>query len=123
MDIVIKCITEKYVDFSTRAPRKEYWLWALCYTVVYFILIGIDISAGTFNSEISFGVISGIFGLLTIIPCLAVAVRRLHDTNRVGWWVLIMLIPLVGSIWLLVLFCLKGSEGENRFGGDPLSNQ
>ena len=123
MDIVIKCITEKYVDFSTRAPRKEFWLFVLCFTVVYLILLGIDFSADTYNLEIGIGVFSGIFWLLTIIPYLAVAVRRLHDTNRVGWWALIMLIPLVGAIWLLVLLCLKGDEGENRFGGDPLSNQ
>ena len=123
MDIVIKCITEKYVDFSTRAPRKEYWLFALCYVVVYLISVGIDFSADTYNLEIGIGVFSGIFWLLTIIPTLAVAFRRLHDTNRVGWWALIMLIPLVGAIWLLVLLCLKGDEGENRFGGDPLSNQ
>jgi len=123
MGIVIQCITKKYAEFSSRASRKEFWLFILCYMVVYLILIGIDFSANTFNLESGFGVFSGIFWLLTIIPYLAVSVRRLHDTNRVGWWVLITLIPLVGVIWLIVLFCLKGSEGENRFGGDPLSDQ
>ena len=116
MDIVIKCITEKYVDFSTRAPRKEFWLFVLCFAVVYGILMGIDVFAGTYHLETGFGVFSGIFWLLTIIPYLAVLVRRLHDTNRVGWWVLISLIPLVGAIWLIVLLCLKGNEDENRFG-------
>ena len=123
MGIVIQCITKKYAEFSSRASRKEFWLFILCYMVVYLIFIGIDFSANTFNLESGFGVFSGIFWLLTIIPYLAVSVRRLHDTNRVGWWVLITLIPLVGAIWLIVLFCLKGSEGENRFGGDPLSDQ
>ena len=116
MDIVIKCITEKYVDFSARAPRKEFWLFILCFAVVYCILTGIDVFAGTSNLEFGFGVFSGIFWLLTFIPYLAVLVRRLHDTNRRGWWVLIALIPLVGAIWLIVLLCLKGNEDENRFG-------
>ena len=116
MDMVIKCITHKYADFSTRAPRKEFWLFALCYIVACPILIGIDVYADTFHLESGIGVFSGIFWLLTIIPYLAVTVRRLHDTNRVGWWVLLSLIPLVGAIWVLVLLCLKGNDGENRFG-------
>ena len=89
--------------------------------MVYLILLGIDISTDTYHLEIGTGVFSGIFYLLTIIPYFAVTVRRLHDTNRVGWWVLIVLIPLVGVIWMLVLLCLKGDEGENRFGADPLT--
>ena len=121
MDMVIKCITQKYVDFSTRAPRKEFWLFVLCYAVVFLILVGIDISTDIYDSETGLGLFSGIYWFLTLIPYLAVLVRRLHDTNRVGWWVLIALIPLVGAIWLLVLLCLKGDEGENRFGGDPLT--
>jgi uncharacterized membrane protein YhaH (DUF805 family) len=116
MDIIIKCITKKYVDFSSRAPRKETWLFILCYFVVFFILTVIDRFAGTYNFEIGLGVLSGIFWLLTVIPYLAVLVRRLHDTNRRGWWVLIAFIPLVGGIWLTVLLCLKGNEDENRFG-------
>ena len=116
MDIVIKCITEKYVDFSARAPRKEFWLFLLCGTVVSLIMAAIDSAAGTYHLESGLGVFAGIFGLLTIIPYLAVTFRRLHDTNRRGWWVLIALIPLVGTIWLIVLLCLKGNEDENRFG-------
>jgi uncharacterized membrane protein YhaH (DUF805 family) len=72
--------------------------------------------AGTYNLEIGLGVFSGIFSLLTIIPYWAVIVRRLHDTNRVGWWALLFLVPLVGSIWVIVLLCLKGNEDKNRFG-------
>jgi uncharacterized membrane protein YhaH (DUF805 family) len=91
MDLVIKCITEKYC-----------------------ILLGIDFSLDL--SADTFGVFSGFFALLAISPSLAVSVRRLHDTNRVGWWVLTGVIPLVGLILVVVFCCLKGDEGENRFG-------
>ena len=121
MDIVIKCITEKYFDFSTRAPRKEFWLFLLCGTVVSLIMVAIDSAAGTYHLESGLGVFAGIFGLLTIIPYLAVTFRRLHDTNRTGWSLLLSLIPFVGIFWVLILFCLKGGDRENRFGVDPLT--
>ena len=116
MDLVIQSITSKYADFSTRASKKEFWLFALLYLLAYFFFIAIDFSIDTFNYAIGFGLFSGIFWLATIVPYLAVSVRRLHDTNRVGWWYFLILIPLVGSIWLIVLLCLKSDEGENRFG-------
>ena len=61
--------------------------------------------------------------LLTFISYLAVFVRRLHDLNRTGWWVLIAIIPIIGAVWLIVLYYLKGNRGVNRFGGDPLSRE
>ena len=121
MDLVIKCVTNKYFDFSTRAPRKEFWLFVLFYSLAYLILMGIDISMGTYNSIIGFGILSGIFWMATVVPYLAVGVRRLHDTNRAGWWLLLIFVPIVGAIWLLVLFCFKSDEDENRFGINPLS--
>ena len=81
--------------------------------------------AGAIDSTLGFyfhdyGVISSIFWLVTLIPFLAVAVRRLHYTNRRGWWLFISVIPLIGLIWLVVLMCLRGTSGENRFGQEPL---
>ncbi len=61
-----------------------------------------------------------IFSIATIVPSLAVQVRRLHDIDKSGWWILISFIPIIGAIWLIVWFCLKGTEGDNRFGSDPL---
>ena len=122
MHNAIKCITEKYFDFSSRAPKKEFWFFILFYFVGLIILIVIDVAAETYDEESGLGVFSGIFYLLTIIPGLAVSVRRLHDTNRVGWWVLISIIPIVGPIWLIVLYCYEGDEGENRFGENPLTS-
>ena len=119
IDLVIQCVTKKYVNFSERARRKEYWLYTLCYTIVYTIIMYIDVSVGTI-SETGIGTISSIFAIAMLLPSLGVLVRSLHDTNRSGWWILILLIPLVGIIWMIVLCCLQGTSGRNRFGEDPL---
>ena len=123
MDTVINCITKKYFDFSSRAPRKEFWFFFLCYLGGIFILTFIDVLANTFDDEIGVGFFTSTFVLLTAIPYLAVAVRRLHDTDRTGWWVLIAIIPIIGGVCLIVLHSLKGNQGENRFGDDPLALQ
>ena len=69
-----------------------------------------------------FGLLGALFLLITAVPSLAVSIRRLHDIDRSGWWSLLIVIPFLGTIWLLVLFCLKGTPGENRFGEDPLQS-
>ncbi len=115
MDMIIQCLTKKYAQFSGRASRKEYWLYFLFYMVVYIILLILDTTLYTIHPGTGIGYLSGIFGLATIIPSLAVAVRRLHDTNRVGWWLLVAFIPIIGPIILLVFFCSRGVETENRF--------
>jgi len=116
MNLVLQCITSKYADFSTRASRKEFWLFYLFYLLAFLIFISIDVFIGTSQLEIGFGILSGIFLLATFVPFLALAIRRLHDTNRSGWWLFVSLVPFVGGIWLIVLWCLKSAEGENRFG-------
>ena len=121
MDLVIQCVTKKYVNFTERSRRKEYWLYTLCYTIVYTIISYIDISVGTVSAT-GIGTLSTIFAIALLLPSLGVLVRRLHDTNRSGWWVLILLIPLVGMIWMIVLLCLQGTSGQNRFGEDPLES-
>ena len=121
MDLVIQCITKKYAEFSSRASRKEFWLFFLFYCILGSILGFIDGISGTYNVEAGYGVFSGIFILVTLVPYLAVCVRRLHDTDRSGWWLLLCLVPLIGLIWFIVVCCLKGSDGENRFGADPLT--
>lgn len=99
-EAVSTCFT-KYFTFSGRASRSEYW---------FFALLGFII-----------GLIPGLnlLGLVLFIPSLAVTVRRLHDTDRSGWWMLLALIPLIGGIVLLVFMCLEGTRGPNRFGADP----
>lgn len=110
----IKAGFSNYVNFSDRACRSEYWYWVL------FVVIA-EIVANIIDAVIGLGIVSTIFGLGTILPSLAVAVRRLHDLDRSGWWILLSLIPLVGAIILIIWYCSKGTEGPNRFGADRLA--
>ncbi len=101
-----------YVNFSGRAIRSEYWLWTLL-----FLSIGELVAAGI-DRVVGLPVTGTAFGLATLLPSIAVTIRRLHDLDRSGWWLLIGLIPLIGAIVLLVWFCTKGTNGYNRFGPD-----
>jgi len=112
-------VLKKYAVFDGRARRKEYWFFYLFYFIFAFVLMIIDGMTGTSNEETGIGVLSSIFLLAMIIPGLAVAVRRLHDTDRSGWWIFISLIPLIGGIWFLVLMVLDGTAGQNQYGPDP----
>ncbi|QMW23810.1 DUF805 domain-containing protein [Sandaracinobacteroides saxicola] len=113
----------RYADFRGRSRRQEYWLFSLFLVVIYaFVaLVGTLVSPPGPNGEPGgvFIALVGILALAFFIPSLAVAVRRLHDTDRSGWWYLIGLVPLIGSIVLLVFFVLDGTPGPNRFGDDP----
>jgi uncharacterized membrane protein YhaH (DUF805 family) len=102
-----------YVNFSDRACRSEYWFWVL------FVLIA-DVVAIAIDAAIGMRIVSGLFGLAVLLPGLALAVRRLHDLDRTGWWIFLGVIPLVGAIILLIWFCSRGTDGPNRFGRDPL---
>ena len=106
----------KYATFSGRARRKEYWLFTLFIAIGSFIAIFIDSMLGF--SE--FNLVYFIWSLAMLFPILAVGIRRLHDTGRTGWWLLLTLFPLIGGIVLTVFFCLRGEAGANRFGPDPL---
>ena len=117
MDLIIGCIRPKYAIFSGRARRKEYWLFYLAWLILAVIAFGIDMVIGSRVIEMGF---VGIVNAALVCPYFAVSSRRLHDTNRKAWWLLMNLIPVIGWIWLIVLFCFKGMEGENRFGPDPL---
>ena len=110
---------KKYAVFSGRSRRMEYWFFVLFNLIVAFVLALIDMLIGTFSAVQNIGLLSGIYSLAVLIPTLAVTVRRLHDIDRSGWWILINLIPLVGAIVLLVFSLLPGTPGSNRFGPDP----
>ena len=115
----LEALTKKYATFEGRARRSEYWYFVLFYVLVIFVLVIVDGLAGTFSEEAEIGLFSGLFMLATILPSLAVMVRRLHDTDRSGWWVLINLIPIVGALVLLVFTVLDSQPGTNRFGPNP----
>jgi len=109
----------KYATFSGRARRREYWNYVLFYLLIYVGLLVIDAVTGTFSMESELGLLSGLFALGTLVPSIAVAVRRLHDTDRSGWWLLLGVIPLVGAVVLLYFTIQEGDAGHNTFGADP----
>ncbi|WP_433127132.1 DUF805 domain-containing protein [Micromonospora sp. CA-240977] len=118
----IKSVFSQYVGFRGRARRSEYWWFALFSILVAIVAAILDSALGlTFGEASSTGFIGLIVYLVFLLPTLAVAVRRLHDTDRSGWWVLIGLVPVVGGIVLLVFFLLDGTPDGNRFGASPKS--
>lgn len=110
----VKSGFSNYVNFADRACRSEYWYWTL------FVILG-SIVTMIIDAVIGIRLTDAIFGLAIILPGIAVSVRRLHDLDRTGWWVLLAFIPLIGAIVLIVWFCTKGTEGPNRFGPDRLA--
>jgi len=110
---------KKYAVFSGRSRRSEYWYFGLFYLIIYVLLAFVDGIAGTYNEMSSVGLLTGIFALGMLIPSLAVSVRRLHDTDRTGWWLLVALIPLIGAIVLIVFSVQDSGAGTNRFGPNP----
>ena len=115
----LEALTKKYVTFEGRARRSEYWYFVLFYFLAIVALAIVDGIAGTFSEEAGMGLFSGLFVLATILPSLAVTVRRLHDTDRSGWWVLLELVPFIGWLVVLVFTVLDSQPGANRFGPNP----
>jgi uncharacterized membrane protein YhaH (DUF805 family) len=122
LDYWKNAITKNYANFNGRARRSEYWYYLLMNII---IMVGLQILIGV-GAATKVPILAGVFGIVyllyalgTFIPSLAVAVRRLHDAGKSGWFLLISLIPLVGSIWLLVILCTEGTAGENEYGADP----
>lgn len=104
---------KNYAVFGGRSRRMEYWMFVL-FNLIFSIVLGfVDGMIGTA------GVLGLIYSLAILIPALAVSVRRLHDTNRSGWWLLIGLIPIVGVIVLIVFFVTDGDPGDNEYGANP----
>lgn len=112
-------VLKKYAVFSGRARRKEYWMFVLFNILAFIVLAIVDNLTGTFNPLYGVGLLGGLYSLAVLLPSIGVGVRRLHDTDRSGWWLLISVIPLIGGIILLVFFCLDSTPGENRFGPNP----
>ena len=114
----------QYADFDGRARRKEFWMFFLFQLVVQALLVVVGVVIGS-TGDLG-NILSGIFMLAlvvfslgSIVPGIAVAIRRMHDIDKSGWTLLLGLIPLVGGIILLVFYCTEGTRGPNRFGPDP----
>lgn len=133
---------KRYADFSGRSRRKEYWMYLLFLIIVGIAIGVVEALLGLSATVANTGPISALFSLATLVPSIAVSVRRLHDTDRSGWWVLLPLLPygallvgvfttnaallIIGGLAvfaaasaLLVFMCIDGTRGPNRFGGDP----
>ena len=159
---------KRYAEFSGRSRRKEYWMWFLFVIIVFIVLSLIDSALGLggrttadstsgpgsvgYSAGVHGGILTGLFSLAILIPNIAVAVRRLHDTNRSGWWILMPALPyilgfiltmvgamsasvalamagggliIVGAICaivVLVWYCLPGTKGPNSYGDDPMGH-
>ncbi len=112
-------VLKKYATFGGRARRKEYWYFVLFNMLITIILTIIDGVTGSLSAEAGIGLLSGIYTLAVIIPSIAVGIRRLHDTNRSGWWLLILLIPIIGPIVLIVFLVSDSKPEENKYGPNP----
>ncbi|HDQ44610.1 MAG TPA: DUF805 domain-containing protein [bacterium] len=113
-------VLKKYTVFTGRARRKEYWMFFLFNFIISFVLSYVDRAAGLAGTAMGgVGVLGGLYALFILIPGIAVSVRRLHDTDRSGWWLLIAFIPVAGAIVLLVFMVLEGQKGNNRYGPNP----
>ncbi len=119
----------RYAEFYGRSRRREYWLFILFYLLVLMVINAIfgeplAMRAGPWFSytvvENGTGsAVGNLFWLASLVPGLAVTVRRLHDIDRSGWWLLLMFVPLLGWFTLFIFYCLDGTPGSNRFGPDP----
>jgi uncharacterized membrane protein YhaH (DUF805 family) len=114
----VQTCLQKYVGFSGRARRSEYWWFFLFTVLVSMVASVLDSIFGTMSDTTNVGLIGSIASLALLLPSIAVAIRRLHDTSRSGWWILIGLIPIVGWIILIVFYC-QDSHGENQYGPSP----
>ena len=108
-----------YVNFSGRAVRSEYWYWTLFVTIVVVVLGGIDQRLNPGVGIGAFSIVNGLVSLALILPGLAVSVRRLHDIDRTGWWLLLSF-TVIGVLLLIYWACQRGTPGPNRFGPDPM---
>jgi uncharacterized membrane protein YhaH (DUF805 family) len=106
-------VLERYAKFDGRANRAEFWWYALANIIISVVLNLLG------QASVLFSVIAALYGLAVLIPGIAVGIRRLHDINRSGWWLLIGLVPCVGFIVLIVWFAQEGNPGPNQYGPPP----
>ena len=117
VEIALFEIIKKYAKFEGRANRPQYWYFVLTQFLAFFIL---ELLCVIPFVNIIAGLALLVLWLGLIVPGIAVAVRRLHDTNKSGWWLLLCFVPFVGSIVILVFMCLEGTKGANKYGDEPV---
>lgn len=110
--------TKLYLSADGRVSRQQWWLYyVIPYWLGLFILAFVDDAIGMSDAESSFGLLISLWVLIMIVPGIMMSIKRFHDRDKTGWWVLIGLVPVIGALWFLIeLGMLKGTEGPNRFG-------
>jgi uncharacterized membrane protein YhaH (DUF805 family) len=108
-------VLKNYAGFSGRARRQEYWMYTLVSLVIYLVVLILSLA----TKSAVFTALYGLYSLAVLLPSLAVFVRRMHDVGRSGWWIFLGLIPLVGTIILIVWLATAGQQGPNSYGPDP----
>ena len=107
---------KNYVNFTGRATRQQYWMYILFYIVFYFVAVMLDINLGQFDKEKMAGFISTIYTFGLLLPTIAILARRLHDIGRSSWWILLIIIPVLGSLVILIFTLIDSQKGENEYG-------
>ncbi|MDC1457252.1 DUF805 domain-containing protein [Flavobacteriaceae bacterium] len=125
MEWYLKVMRDNYANFKGRARRKEYWMWTLSVTIIFIFAMILDNLLGLnfelMGQNLGYGWIYLIAGIAHLIPGLAVVVRRLHDVGKSGWFYFIVLIPIIGILWMLILLCSDGKKEDNKWGSNPKS--
>lgn len=116
MNWYLKVVKEHYADFKGRARRKEYWMFVLFNLIIQIVL-------GVIGGLIKMPWIISIYGLAILVPAIAVGIRRLHDVGKSGWMLLAALVPVLGAIYLLYLFCKDGEKNTNAWGANPKTTE
>ena len=113
MDMFIKVVRDNYINFEGRARRKEFWMFTLVYTIIALVTMGID---SVLFPEAELVNLNLLFTLGLLPPSIGVGVRRLHDTNKSGWLLLLWLLLFIGWVWIIILYCLDSDIGDNDYG-------
>ena len=123
MEWYLKVMRDNYANFSGRARRREYWMYVLVQSIIMIGLMILDSILGLDfewqGISLGYGYLYFVGYIVHFIPSFSVLVRRLHDVGKSGWFYFIGLIPLIGAIWLLILFCTEGQKQDNKWGPDP----
>lgn len=115
----VKTVYSKYATFSGRATRSEYWWFVLFWYAIILCAVLLGVATGIDKPILA---LIGIFGAISFIPIVALRVRRLHDIGKSGWWIFLGLVPYIGG-FILFLFSVIGSDGENEYGPDSFDEE
>ena len=112
-------VLKQYAIFSGRARRKEYWYFILFNLIISIVLAAIDGAMGSYSAGTGMGLLGSVYTLAILLPGIGVSIRRLHDTGRSGWWMLVGFVPLIGVLVLLVFMAQDSKPGQNLYGANP----